>query len=168
MTNPASDQDFDGCHRACRAKGKHSLIWGGCEHATPPEPTVSMSVVYDDTDGHKSIGFDMYTVPQLAELIEPALRTIRIRLGPNALALLERGQEVQLSAGEYASLALAAADAIMHRNDKRQPKTEAQLGCVLCGHLTCMGGKPCGVVSTERGELAEPCGCVGVKEESRG
>lgn len=118
MSEPA---DFDGCNSECRKAGKHTLNWGRCEHAIPPEPTVSMSVVYDDTDGHKSIGFDTYTVPQLAELIEPALRTIKICIGPNARALLERGQEVRLSAGEYASLALAAADAIVHRNDPKDP-----------------------------------------------
>lgn len=33
--------------------------------------------------------------------------------------------------------------------------------CTLCGHLTCQGGKPCGVVSTERGELDQPCPCIG-------
>ncbi len=115
--------DFDGCHRTCRAKGAHSLIWGGCEHATPPEPTVSISAVYDDTDGHKSIGFDSYTVAQLADLIEPALHQVAIQLGPNALALLQPGETVGLSGGEYADLARQAAHAIVHRND-----TEARHG----------------------------------------
>lgn len=114
----ADEIDFDGCHRTCRVKGVHSLIWGGCEHATPPEPTVSMSVVYDDTDGHKSIGFDLYTVQQLADLIEPALRRVAVRLGPNALAMLQRGETVALSGGEYADLAREAAHAIVHRNDE--------------------------------------------------
>ncbi|MGV9278099.1 hypothetical protein [Streptomyces griseosporeus] len=109
--------DFDGCHRACRTTQKHTLQWGDCEHAAPPAPTVSMSRVYTDHDGQPSIGFDVYTVPQLAELIEPALRSINIRIGPNALALLERGEEVRLSVGEYASMALAAADTIVHRNE---------------------------------------------------
>lgn len=118
-TDPTTDTaDFDGCNSECRRAGAHTLRWGGCELAPEPEPTVSLSRVYTDTDGHKSIGFDSYTVPALAELIEPALRTITIHLGPNARALLERGQTVSLSAGEYASLALAAADAIVHRNDE--------------------------------------------------
>jgi hypothetical protein len=65
--------DFDGCNSECRKAGKHSLRWGGCEQATPPEPTVSMSVVYTDHDGGPSIGFDTYTVPELARLIEPVL-----------------------------------------------------------------------------------------------
>jgi sugar/nucleoside kinase (ribokinase family) len=112
----ADEADFDGCHRTCRAKGVHSLIWGGCEHATPPEPTVSMSVVYRDHDGQNSIGFDLYTAQQLADLIEPALRRVTVRLGPNALAMLQRGETVVLSGGEYADLAREAAHAIVHRN----------------------------------------------------
>jgi hypothetical protein len=115
MLNPADD--FDGCYRACRVKQKHTLQWGGCEHATPPEPTVSMSKVYTDTDGYPSIGFDQYTVQQLADLIEPALRRVTVRLGPNALGMLERGEIVGLSGGEYADLAREAAHAIVHRND---------------------------------------------------
>ncbi|MBC2903180.1 hypothetical protein [Streptomyces cupreus] len=114
---PHTAIDFDGCNRKCRRAGAHTLVWGECEHATEPEPTVSLSRVYKATDGLPAIGFDTYTVPQLAELIEPALRTIKIHLGPNARVLLERGETVGLSVGEYASLALAAADAVVHRND---------------------------------------------------
>jgi hypothetical protein len=118
-----ADEDFDGCNPECRKSRKHTLRWGGCEHAPKPEPTVSMSKIYmDPEDGYPSIGFDAYTAAELAELIEPALRTINIRLGPNALALLERGQTVSLSAGEYVSMALAAADAIIHRNDALEPQ----------------------------------------------
>lgn len=90
--------EFDGCNSECRRAGKHTLNWGLCEHAVKPEPTVSMSKVYRDTDGGTSIGFDVYTVPQLAELIRKGMRT----------------------AGEtpsYEELALAAAHAIVHRND---------------------------------------------------
>ncbi|WP_037616376.1 hypothetical protein [Streptomyces aureus] len=116
-----TEQDFDGCHSACRGKGAHTLIWGGCEHAARPEPTVSMSVVYQDTDGQPSIGFDEYTVRQLADLIEPALRAVAIRLGPNALAMLQRGEPVGLSGGEYADLARQAAHAIVHRNEQETP-----------------------------------------------
>lgn len=87
--------DFDGCNRDCRIKGAHTLVWGGCEHAPRPEPTVSMSVVYRDTDGHNSIGFDTYTVPELARLIEPAV-----------------GDPLK---------AAAAAHAIVHRHDKETP-----------------------------------------------
>lgn len=65
--------DFDGCNRRCRLAGAHTLAWGECEHAPKPEPTVSLSRVYTDTDGYPSIGFDAYTVPELARLIEPAL-----------------------------------------------------------------------------------------------
>ncbi|MFE0490274.1 hypothetical protein [Streptomyces griseoaurantiacus] len=50
----------------------HTLVWGECEYAAEPEPTVSLSRVYVDTDGHKSICFDTFTVPELARLVEPA------------------------------------------------------------------------------------------------
>jgi hypothetical protein len=112
--------DFDGCNRDCRIKGAHTLVWRLCEHAPKPEPTVSMSVISQDTDGHPSIGFDEYTVQQLADLIEPALRAVAVRLGPNALAALGRGETVGLSGGEYADLARQAAHTIIHRNDQDQ------------------------------------------------
>lgn len=47
----------------------------------------------------------------------------------------------------------------------RRLAAEAQPGCPACGHLTCMGGRPCGVISTERGELPEPCGCTGAEAQ---
>lgn len=108
--------NFDGCNSDCRRRGTHTMLWGGCEHAMEPEPTVSLSKVYLDTDGYNSIGFDTYTVPQLADLIEPALRGLKIRLGPNALAMLERGEPINLSGGEYADLARAAAQSVFDRN----------------------------------------------------
>ncbi|MGW4493806.1 hypothetical protein [Streptomyces sp. NPDC004376] len=113
--------DFDGCNSECRRAGQHSLRWGGCEYAEKPEPTAEICKTYTDIDGYPSIGYDSYTVEQLAELIEPALRRVGIRLGPNALALLERGQTVSPSGGEYANLAREAAHAIIHRNDQPQP-----------------------------------------------
>ncbi|MFB7244601.1 hypothetical protein ACFCYX_19335 [Streptomyces populi] len=119
------EPDFDGCHRACRRAGKHTLRWGGCEHAPEPEPAVSLPRIYTDTDGHPSLGFDTFTVQQLADLIEPALRAVPIRLGPNALATLQRGETVGLSGGEYADLARQAAHAIVHRNDEEQPAHNA-------------------------------------------
>ncbi|MGA4900302.1 hypothetical protein ACPCAJ_21210 [Streptomyces griseoincarnatus] len=114
---------FDGCGRRCRKNLAHTLVYGECEHAPPPEPTVSMSRVFTDTDGHPSIGFDTFTVQQLADLIEPALRRVAVRLGPNALAMLQRGETVGLSGGEYADLAREAAHAIVHRGD--EPETAA-------------------------------------------
>lgn len=59
-----------------------------------------------DLWGAVDTSFVLYTVQELADLIEPALREVAIRLGPDAL-----------SAGEYAELALAAAHAIIHRHD---------------------------------------------------
>lgn len=108
---------FDGCGRRCRKNLAHTLVYGECEQAPPPEPTVSMSKIFKDTDGYPSIGFDAFTVQQLADLIEPALRRVALRLGPNALAMLQRGETVSLSGGEYADLAREAAHAIVHRHD---------------------------------------------------
>ncbi|MCX4809025.1 hypothetical protein OG601_47170 [Streptomyces sp. NBC_01239] len=99
-------EDFDGCNSECRRAGKHTLRWGGCEHAAEPEPTVSMSVVYDDVDGGKSIGFDSYTVPQLADLIADAFVT------PQPGSLL-----IPMDRAWANGIALHAAKAIVHRND---------------------------------------------------
>ena len=115
------DKDFDGCHSECRRKGEHSRVWGGCEFGIKPEPTVSMSVVYRDTDGQNSIGYDSYTVDQLAELIEPALARVNLRLGPNASAAVARGEAIRLSGGEIWSMGREVAHAIIHRNDKDTP-----------------------------------------------
>jgi hypothetical protein len=128
--------DFDGCGRKCRLTGKHTLVWGECEHASKPEPTVSLSKIFKDTDGYPSIGYDEYTVQRLADLIEPALRNVQVRLGPNALAMLQRGETVSLSGGEYADLAREAAYSVVHRNDpaytSRLRLTEFQT-CDICG-----------------------------------
>lgn len=116
MTDPTETAvDFGGCNRKCRQAGAHTLVWGECEHAPEPEPTVSLSRVYKAADGFPATGFDTYTVQQLAELLEPALRRVTVRLGPNSRALLERGETVGLSGGEYADLAREAAHAIVHR-----------------------------------------------------
>jgi hypothetical protein len=120
-----TETDFDGCYRKCRTEQRHTMEYGGCEHADKPEPTVSMSKIYTDTDGFPAIGFDTYTVPELAELLEPALRRVAVRLGPNSRALLERGETVGLSGGEYADLAREAAHAIVHRNDAAAPAVPA-------------------------------------------
>jgi hypothetical protein len=103
-------EDFDGCHRTCRVKAAHSLIWGGCEHAVPPEPTVSMSMIYTDAgDGYPSIGFDSYTVAGLAELIAPVINE-----GEDGFA-----KPYDDEYGRW--LAHKAAHAIVHRNDKPEP-----------------------------------------------
>lgn len=116
MTDPTETAvDFGGCNRKCRRAGAHTLVWGECEHAPEPEPTVSLSRVYKAADGFPATGFDTYTVQQLAELLEPALRRVTVRLGPNSRALLERGETVGLSGGEYADLAREAAHAIVYR-----------------------------------------------------
>lgn len=105
--------DYDGCSRACRPRNKpwgHTAVWGECAYATPPEPCINIGPrPYLAADGEMSIGYDTYTVTELADKIEAALRTMPIRFGPNALAILQAGGTVSLSGGEYAAMALEVA-----------------------------------------------------------
>jgi hypothetical protein len=80
-------EEFDGCARPCRKAGKHTLVWGDCEHATEPEPRISIPV------------------SEMADRIEKILRAVPVRLGPNALAALQCGETVCLSGGEYRDMA---------------------------------------------------------------
>lgn len=112
--------EFDGCRKFCRNRGEHTRVHGECEHAPVPEPTVSMSVVVRDEDGTSYIAFDTYTTEGLADLIEPALKNVRIALGPNSLTALRHGNTLTLTSGEVRSLALEAAHAIIHRNDPQE------------------------------------------------
>lgn len=48
-------------------------------------------------------------ITELASWVEQALRTVPVRLGPNALAILSEGGTVPLSGGEYSAMALAVA-----------------------------------------------------------
>lgn len=114
------DTDFGGCHRECRKRGKHSRVWGGCEFGIRPEPTVNMSVVFTDTDGHPSIGYDSYTTEQLAgDIIEPVLRNLRMTVGADRLAELNQGKTIRPFADEESGMGVARliAKAIVHRND---------------------------------------------------
>lgn len=107
-----TDLDFDGCSRPCRTTGVHTLIWGDCAHAPEtarPEPRVTIGGTYIAADGYPSIGLQSIPISEMAERIEKVLRTIPVRLGPNALAMLERGETVGLSGGEYSAMALAVA-----------------------------------------------------------
>lgn len=113
------DTNFDGCRRECRIKGEHTRTWGGCEFGVEPEPTVSMSMIYTDpSDGYPSIGTDDYNLQQLTDLIEPAVRRVKIQFGPNSLAVISRGATLGLSGGESAAIAREVAYEIIHRNDK--------------------------------------------------
>jgi hypothetical protein len=109
-TDPQTADDFDGCNRKCRLAGAHTLVWGACEHAVQPEPTVSLSRRYTAADGFPAIGFDTYTVQQLAELIERGMR----------------GAGVRVSAGRYGDLAHAAAVEIATRHRIAAPPTTEQ------------------------------------------
>lgn len=51
---------------------------------------------------------------QFADRIETVLRQVPVRLGPNALRILEEGGTVGLSAGEYRDMALAVAAELMN------------------------------------------------------
>ena len=120
MDSELQDNDFAGCHRECRTRGEHSRVWGGCEFGIRPEPTVSMSKVYPDSDGHNSSGFDVYTASQLAEdVIEPALRGIRMLLGPEMTEAVLRGESILPFGEEGSGIEVAGwiARAIIQRND---------------------------------------------------
>lgn len=95
------NEEFDGCSRECRKTRKHTLVWGNCELAVEPEPRISIGGVVTASDGHPSIVLRSVPVSEMADRIEQILRTVPIRLGPNALAILERGETVGLSGGEY-------------------------------------------------------------------
>ena len=51
---------------------------------------------------------------QFAGRIEAVLRQVPVRLGPNALTILQEGGTVGLSAGEYRDMALAVAAELMN------------------------------------------------------
>lgn len=104
MTDPIPAADFDGCNPECRKAGTHTLRWGGCEHAAKPEPTVSMSVIFTDTDGYPSIGFDSYTAQQLGELITAGLRA----------------SDLPVNGDDLVDIGLVAARTIIHRNDRAE------------------------------------------------
>ena len=104
-----ADLDFDGCARACRKAGAHTLVWGQCEHAPEPEPRLSVLRQRIMGDGHPSIVTETIHLSDLADRIEAALRTVNVRLGPNALHILEAGGHVGLSGGEYRDMALMVA-----------------------------------------------------------
>lgn len=108
----SNNADFDGCSRPCRISGVHTLVWGDCAHAPEsarPEPRVTIGGVRGMSDGGNSIALEAIPVSELTERIEKTLRTVSISFGPNALAMLERGEPVGLSAGEYWAMALAVA-----------------------------------------------------------
>jgi hypothetical protein len=111
--------DFDGCNITCRTAGKHTQVHGSCERAVAPEPTISLLVTVPGVDDMPAIAFDTYTVEGLADLIEPAVRNVRIQLGPNSLAAIRNGNTLTLTSGEVRALALEAAHAIIHRNDPK-------------------------------------------------
>lgn len=114
--------EFDGCNYRCRQPQEHTLEWGECALAPEsarPEPRLSVLRVRLAADGDNEIVTDSLTLVQLADVIEPALRSVHVRLGPNALAILRGGGTVGLSGGEYRDLALAAAQALIDDKEIR-------------------------------------------------
>lgn len=104
-------ETFDGCSRACRKAAAHTQQ-SGCEFAPEPEPAITLMRPRLMADGEMSLVGERVLLTDLADQIEAALRTVPIRLGPNALAMLQRGETVGLSGGEYADLARVAARAL--------------------------------------------------------
>jgi hypothetical protein len=107
-----SVEEFDGCTRACRKTRVHTLVWGDCERAPEsarPEPTLTVMRRRVLEDGYPALVGESVTLSALAGQIEKALRSVPVRLGPNALTLLRNGKTVGLSGGEYAAMALAVA-----------------------------------------------------------
>lgn len=82
------EEDFYGCHHACRKAGEHTLGLG-CEMGPEPEPTVSISRRAIASDGHPVTTFDTYTAEGLAEVIAPAVGNRIVALAA-AQAVLER------------------------------------------------------------------------------
>jgi hypothetical protein len=72
-------------------------------------PITVRSAVEMFEDGMPGIGTTSYTLSEMASKVEVALRTVPVRLGPNALAILREDGTVPLSGGEYAAMALAVA-----------------------------------------------------------
>lgn len=118
ITDGGRAETFDGCNRECRKAGEHTLRWGGCELATEPEPGVTIMRMRSMVDGAPGLVGQRVTISELALVIEDAIRTVSVNLGPNALALLQRGETVGLSGSEYAAMAEAAATAIAEEPDE--------------------------------------------------
>lgn len=66
--------EFDGCSRACRKAGAHTLTWGACEHAPEPEPRLTVARHVIAGDGDPSIATESIPLGELAARIERVLR----------------------------------------------------------------------------------------------
>lgn len=53
----SDDEDFDGCMRECRIRGKHTLKWGSCEHGVRPAPRLGFFRTKIGADG-ELIGYE--------------------------------------------------------------------------------------------------------------
>jgi hypothetical protein len=103
--------DFDGCSRSCRPRKKprkHTFVWGQCAHAERPEQRINIGPrVFKAEDGEMSIGYETFTLTQMADKVEAALRSVEARLGPYGFSA--RGAAGGLTGAEYQAMALAVA-----------------------------------------------------------
>jgi hypothetical protein len=93
-------EEFDGCKRACRTAGRHTLVWGDCSAAPEsarPEPKLTVMRTRIAEDGYPSLVGELFTRTELAERIELTLRAVPLVSAPPADA-------------DYQAMALAAAD----------------------------------------------------------
>lgn len=98
-----------GCHRTCSTL--HTYRPGMCAHAhETPEPQITL--LRRGTNPGDIVTLT-YNLRELADVIAPALKNVRIALGPNSLKALEHGNTLTLSGGEIDALALEAAHAII-------------------------------------------------------
>jgi len=98
-----------GCHRTCSTL--HTYRHGMCAHShETPEPQITLLRRGQNPGDIVSL---TYNTRELADVIAPALRGVRITLGPNSLAALKNGNILTLSGGEIDALALEAAHAII-------------------------------------------------------
>lgn len=88
---PSAVLDFDGCHRACRKKGEHTLH-EGCEFAPPPPP--QMPVVWESfiaDDGHVSMRTRDITWEEALAMVAPKPGLV----DPDTLAIPDLTEEEQ-------------------------------------------------------------------------
>jgi hypothetical protein len=80
-------EGFDGCSRQCRKRGKHTLLWGSCEHGVRPAPTLDFFRVVTMSDGYPAGVYEpiplaallpwaaSLTVDQQHQMLEEAVET---------------------------------------------------------------------------------------------
>lgn len=76
MADEPTDE-FSGCARECQG-GVHSLVWGRCVLATPPEPRLTITGKrFIAEDGSLSVGSTTYTRTELIQRIVKLIQRVR-------------------------------------------------------------------------------------------